>query len=531
MWFCKCVVSYIIFFGFFFRFFLFVNSHYLHNEDVHSTHFNGRCLFPELNCWCNICDLSGGELESFVKQYHWEGELHDGDPFISAQGCDLEDGGKDFDVQDDEVETEGKSHGADQPEVGPWGHSNQRLIFRQAVHGVQHFNGDKYRQSHGHWVRVVEDGAINVLEVLIVADALHVMGELVVSQLWAFRRVQEPPGGSTNGSGADVHTDSHVPEEQPSGDETFISLTWGLLHDVKIWGIEAESGSGKTVSDQVDPQELDWNKGFRKTKSGGQEDGDDFTNVGRDEVTDELLHVVVDGTAFLNGSDDGREVVVSQHHLRGGLGDSGTGAHGNTNFGLLQSGSVIDTITSHGGDFVHALQELNNLGLVSGLYAREETSATDSGLLFGKWQIVEFATRVGLASGIFIFGENANTPADSFSGGLVITSDDNDTDSSGAATDDRVEDFLTWGIQHTNDTDEGEVDFVGVEFGGVTKVHVVGLHWAVSGGKSQATESVTAGTVLAGEIQDAVLENVGEWHLLATDASVCTYPKHLLARP
>lgn len=49
---------------------------------------------------------------------------------------------------------------------------------------------------------------------------------------------------------------------------------------------------------------------------------------------------------FLNSSDNGREVVVSKHHLSGGFSDSGTGAHGNTNFGLLQGGGVIHTVTS-----------------------------------------------------------------------------------------------------------------------------------------------------------------------------------------
>ncbi len=32
-------------------------------------------------------------------------------------------------------------------------------------------------------------------------------------------------------------------------------------------------------------------------------------------ISDELLHVVVDGTAFLHGCHYGREVIISQHHL------------------------------------------------------------------------------------------------------------------------------------------------------------------------------------------------------------------------
>jgi len=47
----------------------------------------------------------------------------------------------------------------------------------------------------------------------------------------------------------------------------------------------------------------------------------DLAYIRRDEVADELFHVVVDGASFLDGGDDRREVVVGEHHLRGGLGD------------------------------------------------------------------------------------------------------------------------------------------------------------------------------------------------------------------
>ena len=73
------------------------------------------------------------------------------------------------------------------------------------------------------------------------------------------------------------------------------------------------------------------------------------TDVGGDEVADELLHVVVDSTALLYGGHDGGEVVVSEHHLGGRLGDGGSGAHSNTDLSLLQSGSVVHTVTGLGG--------------------------------------------------------------------------------------------------------------------------------------------------------------------------------------
>ena len=91
--------------------------------------------------------------------------------------------------------------------------------------------------------------------------------------------------------------------------------TWFLFHDVKIWWVEGKGGGWETwkrllancftnskrfnlstpiltIGNQVDPQELDWDKSFWDTESGGEEDADDFTNVGRDKITDELNKVI-----------------------------------------------------------------------------------------------------------------------------------------------------------------------------------------------------------------------------------------------
>ena len=42
---------------------------------------------------------------------------------------------------------------------------------------------------------------------------------------------------------------------------------------------------------------------------------DDFSDVGGDEVTDELLSVVIDGPPFLYRCHYSREVVICQYHL------------------------------------------------------------------------------------------------------------------------------------------------------------------------------------------------------------------------
>jgi len=95
--------------------------------------------------------------------------------------------------------------------------------------------------------------------------------QLPVGHLRSFRRVQEPPGSSANSGSADVATNSEVPEEQPSGDEGFVSSAGRLLHDVQVGGVETEGSGGQTVSHQVDPQQLDGDQGFRQTEGSSQE--------------------------------------------------------------------------------------------------------------------------------------------------------------------------------------------------------------------------------------------------------------------
>ena len=49
----------------------------------------------------------------------------------------------------------------------------------------------------------------------------------------------------------------------------------------------------QTISDKVDPEKLDGDEGFWNTESSSEEDADNFTNVGRDEVSDELETILL----------------------------------------------------------------------------------------------------------------------------------------------------------------------------------------------------------------------------------------------
>merc|ERR1719402_1786529 len=156
------------------------------------------------------------------------------------------------------------------------------------------------RESHGHSLGSLENLAGKSLEVFGGSPARHVVGQLVVRHLGSGGVVDEPVSGSSNGGHADVDSNSHVSEEQPGSDKSFVRSSGLLLHDVEIWGVEGEGGGGETVSDQVNPQELHGDQSFGKAESGGEEDADDFANVGGDEITDELLHVVVDSAALFD---------------------------------------------------------------------------------------------------------------------------------------------------------------------------------------------------------------------------------------
>jgi len=163
---------------------------------------------------------SGNVFQSFVNEHNWNGEFEDADPFFGVQIGDLEDGWEWWDVEDHEVETQGEEESSHKPDVQPWWHSDDRLVFGDTVQSVQQFNDDQNRQSHSHWVWVFKDLAVDTFEFWSAAQALHKVSQLVPTQCWTVSSVQEPPGSGEDGSESDVTTNSAVSEQQPVGDQS-----------------------------------------------------------------------------------------------------------------------------------------------------------------------------------------------------------------------------------------------------------------------------------------------------------------------
>ena len=147
-------------------------------------------------------------------------------------------------------------------------HHEQRLVLRNGVQSVGHLNGDKDRQSHGHGLGGLENLAGNSFKVLRRSVALHVVGQLPERHLGSSGVHQEPVGGGTNSSSADISTNDHVSEEEPGSDESLVSSPGRFVHDVEVGRVEAEGGGGKSVSHQVHPKQLDRDQGLGQAKGG-----------------------------------------------------------------------------------------------------------------------------------------------------------------------------------------------------------------------------------------------------------------------
>lgn len=84
--------------------------------------------------------------------------------------------------------------------------------------------------------------------------------QLVEGDLRTLRVKHEPPGVAEYGGAADVGSNDHVSEEEPAADERLSAVSGGHSHNRVVGRIEAESGSGKTVGDQVHPEQLNWDE-------------------------------------------------------------------------------------------------------------------------------------------------------------------------------------------------------------------------------------------------------------------------------
>ncbi len=94
---------------------------------------------------------------------------------------------------------------------------------------------------------------------------------------------------------------------------------------------------------------------------------DDLAEVACHSKRDESAQVVVDHPTFLDSRHDGREVVVTQHHVGSFFGHVGAGdPHCDADVGALEGGGVVDAVTRHGHHLALLLEQLDDPQLVLG---------------------------------------------------------------------------------------------------------------------------------------------------------------------
>ena len=232
------------------------------------------------------------------------------------------------------------------------------------------------------------------------------------------------------------------------------------MHHVVLRWFDTEAQPQQSISHQVEPQQLQREQrhglGHRATQQDErnrpqQHDGD-FSDVTGDGELDEAAQVVVDHPAFLDGRDDGGEVIVAQHHVRGLLRDIGAGdTHRHADIGLLQRGRVVDAITRHRDHLALSLQRTHDAELVFRRDAGEHGHAAHRLPPLRVGQPVEFR------SGEDRIGTEAQFTGNHRRRERMVTRDHHRANAGGDAPGDGILHLRTWRIDDANHADENQI--------------------------------------------------------------------------
>lgn len=124
----------------------------------------------------------------------------------------------------------------------------------------------------------------------------------------------------------------------------------------------------------------------RLVENGDPETKEDFHVQGQGDTVDDVgVHAMENLAGSLEGVDDGTETGGKEDNIGGGTGSIRGTFDGDTSIGLLQGGSVVDTVTSHGNEVAALLENLDDGVLVLRKDLGETISSLD--------EIIDLRTR------------------------------------------------------------------------------------------------------------------------------------------
>lgn len=103
---------------------------------------------------------------------------------------------------------------------------------------------------------------------------------MVVRDLRSRIVVHEPPSVARNGRDPNVNPNRHITEEEPAADQGLSRVAGRTTHDRRVGGVEAERSGGKTIRDEVHPEELNGNERLGHAEEDSQEDATIISSVG-----------------------------------------------------------------------------------------------------------------------------------------------------------------------------------------------------------------------------------------------------------
>ena len=160
-------------------------------------------------------------------------------------------------------------------------------------------------------------------------------------------------------------------------------------------------------------------------------------------VLDVGLHALENLAGKLDGIDNGGETGGEEDNISGSLGSLSGALNGNTTVGLLERGSIVNTVTSHGSQVTTLLEHLHDLVLVLGEHLSETISLLNKVVLGGTSE-----TTVDETLRVVNLGTESKHLASLLGNSDSVTSKHLDGETENLGLSDGVGGILTRGIEH-----------------------------------------------------------------------------------
>lgn len=143
-----------------------------------------------------------------------------------------------------------------------------------------------------------------------------------------------------------------------------------------VGGVVVGNGQGSDIG--KDGNEDDQLNVERLVQDGNPQAKEELHVQGQSDTVDNVgVHAVENLARSLEGVNDGTQTRSKEDNIGGGAGSVRGTLDGNTSIGLLQRGSVVDTVTSHGNQVATLLENLDDGVLVLGEDLGETISSLD----------------------------------------------------------------------------------------------------------------------------------------------------------